>query len=119
VCEHGAFRSRIAAAFFNAAAPTGWRALSAGRDPQAGASPTLGPLLAGTVAAGHVETGPPRRLEVVHADRVIAVDCTVDGAEGWVTNAQSDQAVRDEIAACISRLVLELTAEQRNWNFRW
>ena len=44
VCEHGAFRSRIAAAFFNAASPSGWRGLSAGRDPLAEASPLLGPL---------------------------------------------------------------------------
>jgi len=44
LCEHGAFRSRIASAFFNAASPSGWRGLSAGRDPQAEASPRLGPL---------------------------------------------------------------------------
>ena len=34
VCEHGAFRSRIAAAYFNATGPAGWHAVSAGRDPQ-------------------------------------------------------------------------------------
>ena len=114
VCEHGAFRSRIAAAYFNAAAPKGWRALSAGRDPQAEVSARLGPLLAGTAAAEHLESDPPRRADAVHNDRVIAIDCTVEGAERWVMKAESDQALRDEIAGRIDRLVLELPVEQRN-----
>ena len=112
VCEHGAFRSRIAAAYFNAEAPAGWRALSAGRDPQAEASARLGPLLAGTAAAEHLESGPPRGLIGVESDYVIAIDCTVDGAERWVITAQSDQPLRDEIAGRIERLKRELAADQ-------
>ena len=74
VCEHGAFRSCIAAAYFNAARPLGWRALSAGRDPQSTVSARLGPLLAGTAAAEYLETEAPRRAGDVIADRVIALD---------------------------------------------
>ena len=88
VCEHGAFRSRIAAAYFNAAAPKGWRALSAGRDPQAEVSARLEPLLTGTPAAEHLESDPPRGVAAVLSDRVIAIDCMLDGADLWVTEAQ-------------------------------
>ncbi len=61
------------------------------------------------MAAEHLESEPPRGLAAVEFDRVIAVDCAVDGAERWTTNAESDEALRDEIAARIERLVLELT----------
>src|SRR5204863_5274006 len=80
VCEHGAFRSRIAAAYFNAAAPKGWRALSAGRDPQAEVSARLEPLLAGTAAAEHLENGPPRGGDAVLPDHLIAIGCGAGGA---------------------------------------
>ncbi|MDP9273981.1 MAG: hypothetical protein M3O99_00135 [Chloroflexota bacterium] len=113
VCEHGALRSRIASAYFNAAAPTGWRALSAGRDPQATASSRLGPLLAGTVAAEHLETEAPRSVDTIRADRVIAIDCTVDEAEPWVTHAGSDAALRDDLAGRVEGLALELAADPR------
>ena len=112
VCEHGAFRSRIAAAYFNATAPKGWRALSAGRDPQAEISARLEPLLTGTPAAEHLESDPPRGVDAVLSDRVIAIDCTLDGADLWVTEAQAEQALRDEIAQRTRRLVRELGAGQ-------
>ena len=112
VCEHGAFRSRIAAAYFNAAAPKGWRALSAGRDPQAEASARLEPLLTGTPAAEHLESDPPRGVDAVLSDRVIAIDCLLDGAERWVTQAKEDQALRDEIAERTGGLLRELGAGQ-------
>ena len=112
VCEHGAFRSRIAAAYFNAAAPKGWRALSAGRDPQAEVSARLGPLLTGTPAAEHLESDPPRGVDAFSPDRVIAIDCVLDGAELWVVEAKLDQALRDEIAERTRRLARELGAGQ-------
>ena len=112
VCEHGAFRSRIAAAYFNAAAPKGWRALSAGRDPQAEVSARLGPLLTGTPAAEHLESDPPRPVDAVLFDRVIAIDCMLDGADLWVTEATADPALRDEIAERTGRLVREIAAGQ-------
>jgi len=108
VCEHGAFRSRIAAAYFNAAGPLGWRALSAGRNPQLTVSARLGPLLAGTAAAEHLETAAPLRADDIAADRVIALDCTRSGAEQWMTSAGSDQALRDELAARVKVLAREL-----------
>jgi protein-tyrosine-phosphatase len=104
VCEHGAFRSRIAAAYFNAAGPRGWHALSAGRDPQPNPSARLATLLAGTAAAEHLEIDAPRRAEDVNADRVIAIDCTQVGAEQWTTIARSDEALRDEIAERVEGL---------------
>ena len=110
VCEHGAFRSRIAAAYFNAAAPKGWRAVSAGRDPQAEVSARLEPLLAGTAAAEHLENGPPRGVDAVLPDHLIAIDCALDGADLWVTEATADPALRDEIAERTGRLVRELAA---------
>jgi len=113
VCEHGAFRSRIAAAYFNAAAAPGWGALSAVREPQAEASPRLGPLLAGRGAAQHLETAPPSHLEAVHADRLIAIDCAVRGRRTLVTNSQSDQALCDEIAGRVEGLVREIAADAR------
>ena len=108
VCEHGVFRSRIAAAYFNAGGPIGWRALSAGRDPQLTVSARLGPLLPGTAAAEYLETEAPRHAEDVTADRVIAVDCTQSGAEHWTTSADWDEALRDELAARVKVLAREL-----------
>ena len=108
VCEHGAFRSRIAAAYFNATGPAGWHAVSAGRDPQVIPSGRLGPLLAGTAAADHLESDAPRRAGDVTADRVIAIDCALSGAEQWMTNAESDEALRDELAARVNLLTREL-----------
>jgi len=109
LCEHGAFRSCIAAAHFNAARPLGWRALSAGRDPQITVSARLGPLLAGTAAAEYLETEAPRRGGDVTADRVIALDCTHGGAAQWTTSADSDVALRDELAARVKVLARSLT----------
>jgi len=108
VCEHGAFRSRIAAAYFNAAPPKGWRATSAGRDPQAEPSARLGSLLAETAAAGHVETEPPRSLLEVEAARLIAIDCSIDEAETWRTPSGSDEALRDELSRRVELLVRAL-----------
>ncbi len=108
VCEHGAFQSRIASAYFNAAAPKGWRATSAGRDPQAEPSARLGSLLVGTAAAGHVETEPPRSLLEVEPARLIAIDCSVDGADIRRPTPGSDEALRDELSRRIELLVREL-----------
>ena len=50
VCLHGMGMSRLAAAFFNHVAPTGWHAVSAGLAPGAALSPTAARLLEGTSA---------------------------------------------------------------------
>jgi hypothetical protein len=60
--------------------------------------------------AQHLEAEPPRGLDAVDPDRVIAIDCNVGRSERWSMDARSDEALRDEIAARIGRLVLELRA---------
>jgi hypothetical protein len=110
VCEHGALRSRIAAAYFNATAPMGWCAASAGREPQPHPSAQLAPLLAGTSAAAHLESGPPRPLAAFTApDRMIAIDCAVPGADRWTLKAARGDELRDEIRARIRVLERQLT----------
>ena len=109
VCEHGAFRSRIAAAYFNSAAPLGWSALSAGVTPQTGVSPRLVPLMTGTGVEEHVDEGPPCSLIGLPAARVIAIDVVVPGVETWrTTNATTDVELRDEINERVARLVAEV-----------
>ena len=57
VCAHGAYRSPLAAAFFNASAPDGWRAGSPGVEPQAAVSPAALDLVVS-------EVGPAQRDEL-------------------------------------------------------
>jgi hypothetical protein len=80
------------------------------RDPQAEASPRLGPLLDGTPAAEHLETEPPRGRDAIEPDRVSAIDSTVGRSERWMIDVQSDEALRNEIAARVGRLVIDLSA---------
>jgi hypothetical protein len=111
VCQHGAFRSRIAAACFNAAAPPGWSAISAGITPQSEVSTRIDPLLAGSRAAAFVDRAPPRSLDSTSAARVIAIDATVPGAETWSTDELadgSDERLRDEIRDRVRELIGEL-----------
>lgn len=83
VCPHGAGKSRIGAAWFNQAAPPGWRATSAGLQPQAMVSAYAPRLLAGTPAAGLLDGGLPRSLAAVaHPDLVVAIDCSPDAVPG-------------------------------------
>jgi arsenate reductase (thioredoxin) len=111
VCLHGAYRSRLAAAFFNAVAGPGWRATSAGVEPQAQISPTAVRLVSGTAAAGALDPAPPRAVtEAGPADRIIAVDCDVPGAERWtLATADAGPDQRDEIRARAERLAVELS----------
>lgn len=82
VCAHGALKSRVSAAFFNAAAPAGWVALSASVEPQEVVSVHAARLVDGTAAQAWLEMGPPQPLSSLsNVDRVIAVDCDVPGAE--------------------------------------
>jgi hypothetical protein len=111
VCQHGAFRSRIAAAFFNAAGPQGWSAVSAGLTPQSEASVRLGPLMAGYEPEPFVDTAQPRSLDSVAATRTIAIDADVPGAEIWRTDGDqtSDAQLRDEIELRVQDLVATLS----------
>ena len=74
VCLHGAAMSRLAAAYFNRAAPAGWHAVSAGLDPADTLSPTAEKLLAGTDAEAFLDRSPPRSVEAVsNPKRVVAL----------------------------------------------
>ncbi len=85
VCEHGAGRSRVAAALFAATAPAGWRAASAGLRPQEQVSPHAAGLLG--PAASLLEISPPQPLADVPGDLVVAIDCDVPGARRWTLSA--------------------------------
>jgi len=112
VCAHGAYRSRLAAAFFNAAAPAGWRATSAGVDPQASISLAAIDLAAGTAAEPQLDQGRPAALaDAGSRDRTIAIDCAVPGAERWdLSVIEVGPAQRDEIRARAEALAAELSA---------
>jgi hypothetical protein len=106
VCEHGALRSRIAAAYFNAAPPHGWRARSAGREPQENVSPALAELLAGTPALDVLEAGPPRPVGADAAARTVAIDCAAAADERWdLEHRDADVGMRDELHGRVTRLV--------------
>ena len=101
VCEHGAFRSCIAAAYFNVAPPAGWHARSAGREPQAVASPALEPLLAGTSALDELERDAPAGVRA-GAERTVAIDCDAPADEHWVLAHQDPARVCAMSSAAVS-----------------
>jgi Low molecular weight phosphotyrosine protein phosphatase len=117
VCQHGALRSRIAAAFFNAWAPVGWSATSAGVKPQSQPSTRLVKVMAGTDAEEFVDRARPRSIADIPTSesRVIAIDTLVPDAESWSTKTRrepGDAALRDEISRQVRALVNEIAATQ-------
>lgn len=110
VCPHGAGKSRIAAALFNADAPSGWSATTAGIEPQSQVSVHASRLLAGTSAESHLDISLPRPLtDVADPVRAIAIDCRLDGAESWdLEQAVFDEAMREEIARRVRILISRL-----------
>ena len=107
VCQHGALRSRLAAAFFNAVAPAGWHAISAGFTPQSEVSARLMPLLKGTGVEEFADLEPPRLFDPGAADRAISIDEPIGGVERWRTSG-SDEQVRDQIRNAVALLVQDL-----------
>jgi hypothetical protein len=110
VCPHGAGKSRMAAAFFNAEAPEGWSATTAGLEPQDQVSLHAPRLLAGTPAAAHLDVSLPRHVAAV-ADpaRIVAIDCEVDAGEVWtLKRGVFDEAMRDELAERVRILIREV-----------
>jgi hypothetical protein len=103
VCLHGAGMSRIAAAFFNRAAPTGWRAESAGIDPDETLSPTAERLLAGTGAEDFLDRSPPRPIAaVMNPKRIVAlrnpaIDYELVATDVWNLTHSAGSPLRDEI----------------------
>jgi hypothetical protein len=113
-CLHGAGKSRIAAAIFNQIAPPGWRALSAGLEPDKVLSQTASRLLAGTEAASHLDQEPPRSVDAAgQFARMVGIDCHPTGAtDHWTLQHQEfDQAMRDEIRLLTERYASELSSE--------
>ncbi|WP_426513774.1 hypothetical protein ACPPVO_26090 [Dactylosporangium sp. McL0621] len=115
VCPHGAGKSRIAQAYFDALHVGGWRAVSAGTRPQATVSAHAARLLAGTRAAAALDAGLPRPVSAVpDPDLVVAIDCDeppIPGAVSWRLRHQAfDTPLRDEIHDLVTALAAELTA---------
>jgi hypothetical protein len=109
VCAHGAARSRLAAAWFNADPPAGWHATTAaGEEPATALNPRVAALLAGTPARDHLDAGPPRML--AGGDLVVAIDCAVPGAQRWDLHAtEVGEAMRDELRVRVEGLTRTLT----------
>jgi hypothetical protein len=101
VCPHGAGKSRLAAAFFDRVAPPGWRATTAGPEPDPAVSAAAIRLLAGDAAEAHLDREPPRPLTaVVGAAHTVAIDCAQPADERWtLARPQLDEATRDELRA--------------------
>jgi hypothetical protein len=99
VCPHGAAKSRMAAAFFNAAAPEGWHATDAGQEPAATVSSHAVRLLDGDAAAALLDRTSPRPIAAVPGSaRIVAIDCEVPGAERWdLRHQEFGEAMRDEL----------------------
>jgi protein-tyrosine-phosphatase len=113
VCAHGAARSRLAAAWFNADPPPGWHATTAAwEEPAAALNPRLAQLLAATHADAHLDHSPPRPLAAAgHADVVVAIDCDLLGAHRWTLRAaEVDEAMDDELRDRVAALAQTLTA---------
>jgi protein-tyrosine-phosphatase len=99
VCPHGAGKSRLAAAYFSAAALAGWLATSAGQHPAPAVSARAVALAAGTPAGETMDDAPPRPIGAVPApDRVIGIDCDAPGAVRWTLDHQElGEAARDDL----------------------
>jgi len=109
VCEHGAGKSRVAAALFAAARPRGWRATSAGLAPQETVSVHATRLLAADPAAELLDVGPPSRFAPGAADMVVGIDCDLPDARRWNLAHEwpADQA-GDELRVLVADLAAEL-----------
>ncbi len=110
VCQHGAGRSRVAAACFSLIAPAGWAAFSAGVEPQTTLGDSAAKMLSGTAAAAFLDADPPRPIEqVVAPNRIFAIDCIVPGAEHWVlTHQEFGAPMFEELYERVAALAREL-----------
>jgi protein-tyrosine-phosphatase len=115
VCPHGAGKSRMAAAFFNAIGVPGWSATSAGVTPQRTVSAHASRLLAGTPAAQTLDTELPRAIdEVASPSLTVAIDCTTlptPEAVAWhLRHQEFDTPMREEIRDQVAQLAKRLSA---------
>lgn len=125
VCVENTFRSVLSEAIFNAQAPDGWRAESAGVQPAA----AINPDVAGLLQEIGIPLGPkiPRTVTpdlIRQARRVITFGCLDQcptGAKGksedWPLPTAAGKtryelrAIRDELRARITRLIAALRAQ--------
>jgi protein-tyrosine-phosphatase len=111
VCLHGAGKSRIAAALFDAAATGGWRAVSAGLEPQEQVSEHAAALLQADPAAALLDCDPPRPVTGMAADLVVAIDCEIPGVRRWdLVESWPGQPVCDELRGLTEALAGELSS---------
>lgn len=109
VCLHGAGKSRVAAALFNAAPPPGWRATSAGLRPQEAPSEHAHTMLTGHHASAFLDNDAPRPLARNEEDLVVGIDCEIEGARDWrLAHEWPDPQVRQDLQALVERLAAEL-----------
>jgi arsenate reductase len=127
VCVENTFRSVLSEAIFNAQAPEGWRAESAGVRPAQAINPAVVDLL---TEIG-IQLGPksPRTVTpelIQRAQRVITFGCLdrcPTGAQGksedWPIPAAAGKtpdelrAIRDEVRRRVTRLISELRSQPR------
>lgn len=110
VCLHGAGKSRVAAALFNAIAPPGWIATSAGVEPQAQASEHAAWLLDGEPAAKLLDRTTPRAACDIDAQLVVAIDCETPTGRRWdLAHEWPEPQVRDQLRTLTADLVAELS----------
>ena len=112
VCQHGAFRCRIAAAYFDALAPEGWSSTTGGVTPQEEVSDRLAPTLSGTDAEPFANYAAPRPAREGVAMRTIVIDAELPMAdEAWQTSegeSLTDDEVREQIRKGVEKLVRDL-----------
>ena len=119
VCLHGAGMSRLAAAYFNQAAPRGWRGISAGVEPGASLSPTAVRLLAGTAAAAFLDATPPRPISAVPnpelrvALRNPTIRYDLPGTQVWDLAHAEGEPLREEIRTRVEVLARTLGGDPR------
>lgn len=129
VCEGNRFRSQVAEAFFNAWAPEGWQAISAGTNPKAAVHPRAVELMA--EMGIDISRQKPKAIDLevaAGAERVIAM-CSPDGCpvplrdrmDHWAVpdpgnlpdDARGGEDIRDEIAERVKALLRELSRGSR------
>jgi hypothetical protein len=115
ICPHGAGKSRIAAAWFNANPAPGWTATTAGITPQPMVSAHAARLLMGTPALAHLDHGFPRPLGAVPEPAlVVAIDCpptTATDARRWaLTPGDFSAAMAQDLRNRVEALVRELSS---------
>lgn len=129
VCVHNAGRSQMAEAFFNALAPAGMRAISAGTEPAEGINPTVAAAMAedGLTLRDHAPKLASPELVAASA-HIITMGCGVQEScplylgmridEDWglVDPAGQDitvvRSIRDAIRARVTALIARLQSAE-------